>query len=386
MSSFNVDALKEPRGFIKFIEWILSIFAFATTTSVSTYLQFKAGCLNSAQPRLPVAYPFDLTSVYFQTPLCPPNVTTPDSIIKNVPLLEGAKSSAEFYVFVGVIVFLYCIAAIILYTFFDDLYRKNNAFTIADFVISVVLTLLWLISSSAWAQGLVNLKYYTDLNECGQFDQIDDCKNYTCTQTESPNFASLNVSIIEINVFSPLTCQSSNIKIFLKKQQNWFTEEMDLNMPTEKEVFKVNMFDFFFFFFWYQLYYFTWYIINNEYLLKCKDDDTEKMEHQKVYHQILITFYEVVQKIFLQMFDTIFVKYIYGTFCLLILLHLYKYLLNSMLNLCEVIFKFVPCTCLYMYSLCIIFLHTNIPLNYYVSEIRYFVEEFKIFMFNYFLD
>jgi len=35
------------------------------------------------------------------------------------------NSSAEFYVFVGVIVFLYCIAAIILYVCFDDKYYRR---------------------------------------------------------------------------------------------------------------------------------------------------------------------------------------------------------------------------------------------------------------------
>ena len=45
---------------------------------------------------------------------------------KQVALLEGAKSSAEFYVFVGVIVFLYCLAALVLYLLFDEVYRSNT--------------------------------------------------------------------------------------------------------------------------------------------------------------------------------------------------------------------------------------------------------------------
>ena len=67
-----------------------------------------------------------------------------------------------------------------------------------DFIISVVLTLFWLIGSSAWAQGLTNLKFYTNFKECGQFERVTDCKIYGCTQTEFPNFASLNVSVVSI--------------------------------------------------------------------------------------------------------------------------------------------------------------------------------------------
>jgi chromate transport protein ChrA len=51
--------------------------------------------------------------------------TTPGPTLQ-VALLEGAKSSAEFYVFVGVIVFLYCLAALVLYLLFDEVYRSNT--------------------------------------------------------------------------------------------------------------------------------------------------------------------------------------------------------------------------------------------------------------------
>ena len=64
---------------------------------------------------------FSLESVCIQSPVCNETAKKTD-----VCLLAGSKSSAEFYVFVGVIVMLYCIAALVLYIFFDDLYRKNN--------------------------------------------------------------------------------------------------------------------------------------------------------------------------------------------------------------------------------------------------------------------
>ena len=54
--------------------------------------------------------------------------TCNQTVSKN--LMSGAKPAAEFYVFVGVIVFLYCLAALIMYVFCDEFYRKHNACTV----------------------------------------------------------------------------------------------------------------------------------------------------------------------------------------------------------------------------------------------------------------
>ncbi|XP_060562108.1 synaptophysin-like [Ruditapes philippinarum] len=195
-SGFNLESLKEPRGFIKPIQWILSIFAFATTTSVTLKMQFMSKCMDNGTATtshsfdISSSYPFALEEVGFSGVVC--NVT------QSLNLLQGSQSPSQFYVFVGVMVFLYCLAALVMYIFCDDFYRKHNACTIGDFIISGVIVLLWLIGSSAWAQGVTDLKYYTDFEECGYFGMIADCKvaGNTCRQTVIPNFASLNVSII----------------------------------------------------------------------------------------------------------------------------------------------------------------------------------------------
>ncbi|XP_071127514.1 synaptophysin-like isoform X1 [Mytilus edulis] len=222
---FSIEPLKEPLGFIKLLQFILSIFAFATTVSLDERISFHAVCRNgthntsitTATESIQVAYPYDLHNEYFMWPLCTKSPTGPGQM----PLLEGAKSSAEFYVFVGVFVFLYCLAALALYLLFDELYRSNSNIVTADFIISVVLTLFWLIGSSAWAQGLVNLKYYTDFNKCGQFDQMGtDCKAPNqCVQTKFPNFASLNVSVIF--GFLNMLVWAGNLW-FLYKETPWF--------------------------------------------------------------------------------------------------------------------------------------------------------------------
>ncbi|XP_076448378.1 synaptophysin-like isoform X2 [Babylonia areolata] len=220
MSNFNASVLKEPRGFLKLIQFVLSIFAFATTTSFSSSSSFKVTCNTTAVESVSFeyGYPFDLEDVCINKPVC-------NKTVKNyepVCLLAGAKSSAEFYVFVGVIVMLYSLAALVLYIFFDDLYRKNNLIIVGDFVASIVLTLLWLISSSAWAAGLSDVKEYTDPKEGGFFDvkRFPECNpGNKCEVTSVGNYGSLNASVIF--GFLNMLVWVGNLW-FLYKETTWF--------------------------------------------------------------------------------------------------------------------------------------------------------------------
>ena len=71
---------------------------------------------------------------------------------------------------------------------------------VQDFVVSVVLTLLWLISSSAWAAGLADVKEYTDPAEGGFFDvdRFPECKDASkdCRVLSVGNYGSLNASVV----------------------------------------------------------------------------------------------------------------------------------------------------------------------------------------------
>ncbi|XP_061187483.1 synaptophysin-like [Saccostrea echinata] len=230
-SNFSIEPLKEPKGFIKVIQWILAIFAFATTTSVNTNLQITASNCPGGKPGIiesvQISYPFELEKEYFTTPFC--NRSSSGVNVSTVYLLQGSRSSAEFYVFFGVMVFLYCMAALVVYLFFEELYRRSNVWAIVDFVVSVVITLLWLIASSAWAQGLVNLKYYTDFNDSGMFERLPECNKpvtgITCSQTAFPNFGSLNASVIF--GFLNMVVWAGNLW-FLYKETPWFGNKSEI--------------------------------------------------------------------------------------------------------------------------------------------------------------
>ncbi len=60
---------------------------------------------------------------------------------------------------------------------------------------------MWLISASAWAQGVTDLKYYTNPEELFKYHLKADCVNTPgekCEVTEIGQYASLNVSIVSI--------------------------------------------------------------------------------------------------------------------------------------------------------------------------------------------
>jgi len=71
---------------------------------------------------------YSLGNEYYQEPLCAFNNMTRKN--NGTYVEDGSHSSSQFYVFVGVIVFLYSLAALIFYVFFDEQYRKNNTWSI----------------------------------------------------------------------------------------------------------------------------------------------------------------------------------------------------------------------------------------------------------------
>lgn len=224
MARANFEPLKEPKGFIKFLEFILAIFAFATTTSYSSHLTFKVFCCPKPAEGVPAcpgnsqtitwSYPFELDKSTFPGAFC--NGTGGEE--KQHPYGDFS-SSAEFYVFIGVMAFLYSIGALVLYIFFDDMYRNNQKIPVIDFVVSAVLTFMWLVSASAWADGVNDLKYYSSSAEIF-LRHIDECKSAGsyCEEEEKGNYASLNVSIIF--GFLNMAVWAGNLW-FLFKETHW---------------------------------------------------------------------------------------------------------------------------------------------------------------------
>ncbi|KAF5902747.1 synaptophysin-like protein 1, partial [Clarias magur] len=188
MSGFRLDLgpLKEPLGFIRLLEWLFTIFAFATTGGYEGSLTMSLNCPDKTpqEVKAEFAYPFRLQTSSYSIPNC--NASIP----ANVTFLQGDySSSAEFYVSVGVFAFLYCTFTLVLYLGYQHVYREATRGPIVDLVVTAIFAFLWLVSSSAWGKGLTDVKYATDPEML-----ITHCVPQ-CVTTASPSMGRLNSSV-----------------------------------------------------------------------------------------------------------------------------------------------------------------------------------------------
>ncbi|XP_072616050.1 synaptophysin-like protein 1 [Vulpes vulpes] len=197
MSSFqlNVSPLKEPLGFIKVLEWIASIFAFATCGGFKGKTEIQVTCPSLTENKTitaAFAYPFRLNEASF---LAQPDVNVCDVNWKSYVLIGDYSSSAQFYVTFAVFVFLYCIAALLLYVGYTSLYRDSRKLPMIDFVVTLVAAFLWLVSTSAWAKALTDIKIATGH---GIVKELQPCNHQgvMCYFGSVTSMGSLNVSVI----------------------------------------------------------------------------------------------------------------------------------------------------------------------------------------------
>ncbi|XP_077459095.1 synaptophysin-like protein 1 [Stigmatopora argus] len=188
VSGFSLDLglLKEPIGFIRVLEWVFTIFAFATTGGYSGTTHFRVECPGSKDPidvKPVFGYPFRLAAYPYEIPLC-------DGSAKNHTFLQGDfSSSAEFFVCVGVFGFLYCTATLILYLGYQHVYRQTTRGPLLDLVVTAAFAFLWLVSSSAWSKGLTDVKWATNPDHL-----VQNCT--LCKPGDFPSMGRLNASVI----------------------------------------------------------------------------------------------------------------------------------------------------------------------------------------------
>jgi len=165
--------LKEPRGFLRMIQWFIAMLAFATCCNFSVKFGFEIHCKNhtasttnsSIRPgpfnfNISASYPFRLDHEKpheYHVKMC--DTLKPDNITKQFTVPGDFSSDAQFFVFIGVIVWLYSMASLILYVFYSNLYTdEQKSFPKVDFLVAGILAFIWLAASSAWAHGFLSLK------------------------------------------------------------------------------------------------------------------------------------------------------------------------------------------------------------------------------------
>ncbi|XP_049589026.1 synaptophysin-like protein 1 [Syngnathus scovelli] len=188
VSGFSLDLgpLKEPLGFLRVLEWVFTIFAFATTGGYSGTSHFTVKCVESGEPvnvKPVFGYPFRLSAYPYEMPSC-------DGSPANRTFLQGDfSSSAEFFVCVGVFGFLYCTATLVLYLGYQHVYRQTTRAPFIDLVVTAAFAFLWLVSSSAWGKGLTDVKWATNPEHL-----VENCTH--CHPGEFPSMGRLNASVI----------------------------------------------------------------------------------------------------------------------------------------------------------------------------------------------
>ncbi|XP_061496378.1 synaptophysin-like protein 1 isoform X3 [Rhineura floridana] len=146
MSDFHLDLspLKEPLGFIKLLEWFFSMFVFATCggyKGATTILVSCKGVVNRTVTAA-FAYPFRLNKVIFSSP----DPTRCNGTWADFHLVGNFSSSAQFFVTLGVLIFLYCMAALVLYLGYMHVYRNDGIFPMIVF--GLLNMILW--GGNAW--------------------------------------------------------------------------------------------------------------------------------------------------------------------------------------------------------------------------------------------
>ncbi|NXO61969.1 SYPL1 protein, partial [Phainopepla nitens] len=189
----DLSVLLEPLGFVKVLEWVLAIFAFATCGGFQGETALLVSCNDVVNKTIiaAFAYPFRLNTVAFSAP----DPKGCGGTWTGAYLTGDFSSSAHFFVTLAALVFFYCIAALVVYIGYNHVYQENNKFPLTDLAISVLTAFLWLVSTFVWAKALPDIKESTGASI---IPGIESCKapGTTCHFLSVTSMGVLNVSVV----------------------------------------------------------------------------------------------------------------------------------------------------------------------------------------------
>jgi len=196
-SSANLDVIKEPRGFIKVIEIFLAIFAFACATGYRGYFKISQILNGKLHPveghfKYPFASSIELTML------------GENDTMKQVMVNLSERSSAEFFVVIGVFCFIYSVGVLVYYIMFQEdqgsVPTTSGGYLtppVIDFVAGAFWAFFWFVSSCAQAAAVNGVKDATDVSSLVK--TLPYCLkpfNSVCDVAEKAKYATLTVSIL----------------------------------------------------------------------------------------------------------------------------------------------------------------------------------------------
>ncbi|CDQ63885.1 unnamed protein product [Oncorhynchus mykiss] len=130
-----------------------------------------------------------LQQVHFKPTLCEGNRQ------ETIFMVGDYSSSAQFFVTVAVVAFLYSLLATVVYIYYQNKYREGNRGPLVDFVVTVLFAFMWLVSSCAWAKALSDVKSATDPTQVLLL--ISACRRPAnrCSASHHPFWSELNTSV-----------------------------------------------------------------------------------------------------------------------------------------------------------------------------------------------
>lgn len=224
------EAIKEPIGFIKIIQILMAILCFAIAVNGSSRLAFTNVCHDSTLSQPPFityevkySYPYDLTTAKFEALN---DCTSGKKQALDREFLTtasyGIKSSAEFFVFLGVMAFLYSTVMLVVYVFLKHKYDNAIYLPLIDFGVTVLFAICWFASDIAWAKAISDIQKLTNTDNVIRGLETA-CKATAATkECQSYKYASYGSIIISCIIgFCNLILWSGNIW-FVLKETTWY--------------------------------------------------------------------------------------------------------------------------------------------------------------------
>jgi hypothetical protein len=245
----RIDVLKEPLGFVKILQFVLALLAFAIACNgssavfISVQCQLTSSNLTTASTpaslktqlyKASYGYPYDLTDAkLFATTSCPSG-QKPKTLDQSTICTEthNIVSSAQFFVFVGVMSFLYSFAFIIIYVFFRHKYNNIVYFPLVDFGFTVIFALFWFCGSIAWAKAVDDIQSYTNPEKIITNQKLA-CPPDACYPSYYPTYA--NIIVAAIIGFGNLVLWIGDVW-FVLKETSWFKTRRNLRQAQSQQV------------------------------------------------------------------------------------------------------------------------------------------------------